>query len=156
VWSNVGNGTLGDREKGIGSSKPALVMDQLQGQGQQESSAGKRACKANLTDKLALISKTYEKVGGKSRLHKVVLCGKQVRPHGPRCLLPEHAQWGCMHGLPARLDCSSWSGPVSLSVTDLSSCLECVWILIGWGGVQRDEVSPSVRIGVLLFSPCPK
>lgn len=35
----------------------------------------------------------------------------------------------------------SWSGSVSLSVTDLSSCLERVRFLIGWGGVERDEVS---------------
>ena len=48
--------------------------------------------------------------------------------------LPEHAQWGCMRGLPARLDYSLWSGPVSRPE------LERVWILIGWGGVELDEI----------------
>ena len=48
--------------------------------------------------------------------------------------LPEHAQCGCMRGLPARLDYSLWSGPVSRPE------LERVWILIGWGGVELDEI----------------
>ena len=65
-------------------------------------------------------------------------CGCRPRETHLFTALPKHAQWGCMRGLPARLDCSSWSGPVSLSVNDLSSCLEHVWILIGWGGVELE------------------
>ena len=68
-------------------------------------------------------------------------CGR--RPHETHLLsaLPEHAQCKSMRGLPAMLDCSLWSRPVSLSVTDLSLCLERVWILIGLGGLEQDEVS---------------
>jgi hypothetical protein len=79
--------------------------------------------------------------------------------HGPRethlfTALPEHAQWGCMRGLPARLHCSLWSGTVSLSVNDLSTCLERVWILIGWdgmrwGGARRRWAVKSSSIWVL-------
>jgi hypothetical protein len=76
--------------------------------------------------KLHKFSKTLREAGG-ATWAKIVTA------------LPEHAQWGCMRGLPARLDSSLWSGPVSLSVTDLSSCLERVWILIGWGGLELVE-----------------
>jgi hypothetical protein len=65
-------------------------------------------------------------------------CGCRPRETHLFTALPEHAQWGCMCGLPVRLDSSSWSRPVSLSVNDLSTCLERVWILIGWGRVELE------------------
>jgi hypothetical protein len=69
--------------------------------------------------------------------------------------LPEHVQLGCMHGLSAKLDCSLLSGPVRLLVTYLSFCLERVWILIAWGGVEPDEVS-WWEYRSCCFSSCPK
>ena len=65
-------------------------------------------------------------------------CSRRPRETHLFTALPKHAQWGCMRGLPARLYSSSWSRTVSLSVNDLSSCLEHVWILIGWGGVELE------------------
>jgi hypothetical protein len=75
--------------------------------------------------------------------------------------LPEHAQWGCMRGLPARLDCSSWWWPVSLSVNDLSSCLErararvcvCVCVCVNsdwmrWGGARRRWVGAKIVLAL--------
>jgi hypothetical protein len=60
-----------------------------------------------------------------------------VSPVKPTCLLP----------CPSMLsDYSLWSRPISLSMNHLSSCLECVWILIGWGGVELEgEESRVVR-----------
>ena len=64
--------------------------------------------------------------------------------------LPEHVRWNCLHKLPAKLDYSLWSGSVSLSVTNLSSCLERLWLWLD-EVVWSEMRSVAANIGELLL-----